>query len=132
MGRTRGGAGGGMSTPINLSEKFSKFSDHWNPRLAGRVNGMDVRLVKIIGDFDWHSHADEDEMFFVVKGQLRMAFRDRTEFVNEGEFIIVPRGTEHRPGADEECHIMLVEPSSVVNTGDGETTERTVSELEEI
>ena len=121
-----------MSTPINLSEKFSKFSDHWNPRLAGRVNGMDVRLVKIIGDFDWHSHADEDEMFFVVKGQLRMAFRDRTEFVNEGEFIIVPRGTEHRPGADEECHIMLVEPSTVVNTGDGETTERTVSELEEI
>lgn len=119
-------------TPINLSEKLSKFSDHWSPKLLGRVNDTDIRLVKIKGDFDWHSHAEEDEMFFVLKGEMRMAFRDRTEIVKEGEFIIVPRGTEHRPGADEECHILLVEPSSVVNTGDGETTTRTVSELEEI
>ncbi len=119
-------------TPINISDKLSKFTDHWSPKLIGRVNGTDIRIVKIQGDFDWHSHADEDEMFLVIKGQLRMAFRDRTEFVNQGEFIIVPRGTEHRPGADEECHVLLVEPSSVINTGDGEATERTISELEEI
>lgn len=117
---------------VNLSEKFEKFSDHWQPRLAGRVNDMDVRLVKIQGDFDWHSHADEDEMFVVIKGEMRMAFRDRIETVKAGEFIIVPRGTEHRPGADEECEIMLIEPSSVVNTGDGAATERTVTAMEEI
>ncbi len=117
---------------INLSDKFAKFSDHWQPRLAGRVNEMDVRLVKIVGDFDWHSHADEDEMFVVIKGEMRMAFRDRVEIVSAGEFIIVPRGTEHRPGADEECEIMLIEPSSVVNTGDGEASERTVTEMKPI
>lgn len=117
---------------VNLADKFEKFSDHWQPRLAGRVNDMDVRLVKIQGDFDWHSHADEDEMFVVIKGEMRMAFRDRTEIVTAGEFIIVPRGTEHRPGADEECEIMLIEPSSVVNTGDGAATDRTVTAMEEI
>ena len=117
---------------VNLDEKFAKFTEHWQPKLAGRVNDMDVRLVKIQGDFDWHSHADEDEMFVVVKGEMRMAFRDRTEIVRAGEFIIVPRGTEHRPGADEECEIMLIEPSSVVNTGDGAETARTVTQMEEI
>ena len=119
-------------TKINLADKFAKFSDHWQPRLAGRINDMDVRLVKIVGDFDWHSHADEDEMFVVIKGEMRMAFRDRVETVRAGEFIIVPRGTEHRPGADEECEIMLIEPSSVVNTGDGDETARTVTEIETI
>ena len=117
---------------VNLADKFEEFSDHWQPRLAGRVNDMDVRLVKIQGDFDWHSHANEDEMFVVIKGQMRMAFRDRVEIVNAGEFIIVPRGTEHRPGADEECEIMLIEPSSVVNTGDGAATDRTVTVMEDI
>lgn len=117
---------------VTLDEKFAQISDHWQPKLAGRVNDTDVRLVKIQGDFDWHSHADEDEMFFVIKGEMRMAFRDRTEIVKAGEFIIVPRGTEHRPGADEECEIMLIEPSSVVNTGDGAATTRTVSEIEKI
>lgn len=119
-------------TKVNLDEKFAKFSEHWQPKLAGRVNDMDVRLVKIQGDFDWHSHADEDEMFVVVKGEMRMAFRDRVEIVRAGEFIIVPRGTEHRPGADQECEIMLIEPSSVVNTGDGAATARTVTEMETI
>lgn len=117
---------------INIAEKLSKFSDHWAPKLLGRVNDTDIRIVKIIGDFDWHSHANEDEMFLVINGEMRMAFRDRTEIVREGEFIIVPRGTEHRPGADEECHVLLIEPSSVVNTGDGEASERTVSKLEKI
>lgn len=117
---------------VNLSEKFAQFSDHWQPKLAGQVNNTDVRLVKIQGDFDWHSHANEDEMFFVIKGEMRMAFRDRTEIVRAGEFIIVPRGTEHRPGADEECEVMLIEPSSVVNTGDGAVSERTVTDMETI
>ena len=117
---------------VNLDEKFAQFSEHWQPKLAGRVNDMDVRLVKIQGDFDWHSHANEDEMFVVMKGEMRMAFRDRTEIVKAGEFIIVPRGTEHRPGADEECEIMLIEPSTVVNTGDGAATERTVTAMEDV
>ena len=115
---------------VNLADKFEQFSDYWQPRLAGRVNDMDVRLVKIVGDFDWHSHANEDEMFVVMKGEMRMAFRDRSEIVKAGEFIIVPRGTEHRPGADEECEIMLIEPSTVVNTGDGAATDRTVTDME--
>ena len=119
-------------TKVNLDEKFAKFSEHWQPKLVGRVNQTDVRLVKIQGDFDWHAHADEDEMFVVLKGEMRMAFRDRVERVRAGEFIIVPRGTEHRPGADEECEIMLIEPSSVVNTGDGAETARTVTDMETI
>ncbi|MEL7107984.1 MAG: cupin domain-containing protein [Pseudomonadota bacterium] len=119
-------------TKVNLAEKFDQFTELWQPKLAGRVNEMDVRLVKIKGDFDWHSHANEDEMFVVIKGEMRMAFRDRTEIVRAGEFIIVPRGTEHRPGADEECEIMLIEPSSVVNTGDGAATARTVTDMDTI
>ena len=119
-------------TKVNLEKKFSQFSEHWQPKLAGRVNEADVRLVKIKGDFDWHQHAHEDEMFVVIKGEMRMAFRDRVERVRAGEFIIVPRGTEHRPGADEECEIMLIEPSTVVNTGDGGPTQRTVTDMEEI
>ena len=117
---------------VKLDEKFAQISDHWQPKLAGRVNDTDVRLVKIQGDFDWHSHANEDEMFCVIKGEMRMAFRDRTETIKAGEFIIVPRGTEHRPGADQECEIMLIEPSSVVNTGDGAATTRTVTDIESI
>ncbi len=110
---------------VNLTEAFGRFSEHWAPKRIGQVNQTDIRLVKIKGDFDWHSHADEDEMFLVMKGQMRMAFRDRTEIVRAGEFIIVPRGIDHRPGADEECLILLIEPSSVVNTGDGAATGRT-------
>ncbi|MEM9571670.1 MAG: cupin domain-containing protein [Pseudomonadota bacterium] len=120
------------SQKVTLSEKFDQINDHWQPRLAGRVNETDVRLVKIKGDFDWHSHTNEDEMFVVIKGEMRMAFRDRVEIIKAGEFIIVPRGTEHRPGADEECEIMLIEPSSVVNTGDGDATARTVTDMETI
>lgn len=120
-------------TPINLIEKFASFTEAWTPKIAGEVNGMHVKLAKFRGDFDWHSHDDEDEMFLVVKGTMRMAFRDRTEIVSEGEFIIVPRGVEHRPGSEtEECHVLLFEPASTVNTGGGAVTERTVTELEKI
>jgi len=122
-----------MTTPINLAEKFGSFSEAWTPKLAGEVNGMHIKLAKFRGDFDWHSHADEDELFLVVKGTMRMAFRDKTEIVHAGEFIIVPRGVEHRPGSETgECHVLLFEPASTVNTGDGAATTRTVTELEDI
>ncbi|MEM9739631.1 MAG: cupin domain-containing protein [Pseudomonadota bacterium] len=121
-----------MTDVVNVDQAMARIEGHWRPKLAGRVNGTDIRLVKLHGDFDWHSHAHEDEMFFVIKGEMRMAFRDRVETVRAGEFIIVPRGTEHRPGADGECHVMLIEPSSVVNSGDGPDSARTVKIVEPI
>ena len=111
---------------VSLADRFTLITEAWSPRLAGEVNGMQVKLAKFRGDFDWHSHAGEDELFLVVKGRMRMAFRDRTEIVDAGEFIIVPRTVEHRPGSvGEECHVMLFEPASTVNTGDGPATART-------
>ncbi|MCU0952351.1 MAG: cupin domain-containing protein [Burkholderiaceae bacterium] len=106
-----------MSTVVNLKDAFSRFSDHWNPRLAGELNGQHVRLVKFQGEFTWHAHADEDEMFLVVDGEFDMRLRDRTERVRAGEFIIVPRGTEHCPYAEREVQVLLFEPAGTVNTG---------------
>lgn len=106
---------------INLAEKLSRFSDHWNPRIVGELNGQQVKLTKLLGEFVWHDHADEDELFLVLKGRLRMEFRDRTVEVGEGEMIIVTRGVEHRPVADEEVHVMLFEPASTKHTGDVES-----------
>lgn len=105
---------------INLAEKLSLFSDHWNPRIVGELNGQQVKLAKLQGEFVWHDHANEDELFLVLKGRLRMEFRDRAVEVGEGEMIIVPRGVEHRPVADEEVHLMLFEPASTRHTGDVE------------
>lgn len=102
---------------INVSEKLSLFSDYWNPRVAGELNGQQVKLVKFKGPFAWHHHEHEDELFYVVKGSFDMEFRDKTIAINEGEFIIVPKGVEHRPNAKEEVHIMLFEPASTLNTG---------------
>jgi len=106
---------------INLAEKLSLIDDHWNPRIAGELNGQMVKLVKFQGPFTWHHHENEDEMFFVVKGRFRMDYRDdgreSEEWIEEGEFIIVPRTVEHRPFAEKECEVMLFEPSSTVNTG---------------
>jgi mannose-6-phosphate isomerase-like protein (cupin superfamily) len=116
---------------INLRKKFELFQDHWNPRIVGELNGQHVKLVKLKGEFIWHQHEIEDELFFVVKGILTMEFRDRTETVSPGEFIIVPRKTEHRPVADEEVLVMLFEPASTLNTGDQES-ERTKNILERI
>ncbi|HEU4632721.1 MAG TPA: cupin domain-containing protein [Flavisolibacter sp.] len=102
---------------VNLSEKFSLFSDHWSPKIAGELNGQQVKLVKFEGEFIWHKHDQEDELFLVVKGTFKMELRDQTIEVNEGEFLIVPRGIEHRPVADREVWVMLFEPAATVNTG---------------
>ncbi|MDT0642917.1 cupin domain-containing protein [Zunongwangia sp. F363] len=103
---------------VNLQEKFNKFHDHWHPRIAGELNGQQVKLAKFKGDFIWHKHEEEDEMFFVVKGSFRMEFRDKTVEVKENEFLIVPKGVEHRPSAEEEVHVMLFEPANTLHTGD--------------
>jgi mannose-6-phosphate isomerase-like protein (cupin superfamily) len=116
---------------INLQEKFAKFSDYCNPRVIGEVNDCAVKAVKLKGEFIWHHHENEDELFLVVKGTLRMRFRDHESIVREGEFLIVPRGVEHLPVADEEVHIVLVEPKSTLNTGNL-INERTVSKLERL
>ncbi|MCB0713236.1 MAG: cupin domain-containing protein [Ignavibacteriae bacterium] len=114
---------------VNLAEKFSLFTDHWHPRIVGELNGQQVKLAKLKGEFVWHHHEEEDELFLVVKGKLLMKFRDRDEVVNEGELIIVPRGVEHCPVAEEEVHILLFEPASTVNTGTA-GGEKTVEKLE--
>lgn len=110
---------------VNLAEKFGLFADHWQPKVVGELNGQQVKLVKLLGEFVWHHHADEDELFLVVRGRLRMQFRDGEVAVREGEFIVVPRGVEHRPVADEEAHVVLFEPASTLNTGNV-TNDRTV------
>lgn len=116
---------------VNLAEKFGKFQDYWNPRIVGELNDCHVKAVKIKGEFVWHHHDNEDELFLVVKGTLRMRFRDHDQLIREGEFIIVPRGVEHLPVGDEEVHIILLEPKTTLNTGNLEN-ERTVRELERI
>ena len=103
---------------INLSEKLALFTTHWEPKIVGELNGQQVKLVKFLGPFVWHKHDAEDELFLVIWGSFRMEYRDRTETVREGEFVIVPRGTEHRPVADEEVHVLLFEPATTLNTGD--------------
>lgn len=110
---------------IDLADKFAAFSDHWRPRVAAQLNGQDVRLVKVQGVFPWHSHADAEEMFLVWKGRFRVEFRDRIETLDPGQFIVVPRGVEHRTAADEEAEVLIFEPSEVVNTGDAAVSEFT-------
>ena len=102
---------------INLADKFGKFTAHWSPKIVAELNGQHVKLVKFRGEFVWHHHEHEDELFLVVRGAFRMEFRDHTVALREGEMIVVPRGVEHRPVADEEVAIMLFEPASTLNTG---------------
>lgn len=112
---------------VNLRDKLARFSDHWNPKVVGDLNGQQVKLVKFAGEFVWHHHDHEDELFLVVGGRFRMEFRDRHVWLEEGEFLIVPRGVEHRPVADEEVHVLLFEPATTLNTGnvtDGRTVDR--------
>jgi len=118
--------------PINLQEKYNLITEHWSPKIIGELNGQHVKLAKIKGDFIWHHHEEEDELFMVIKGTLFMDFRDRTEVVKEGEIIIVPKGVEHRPRTeDKEVQIMLFEPMSTLNTGEVKN-ERTKENLEKI
>jgi len=116
---------------VNIQEKLATFSDHWNPRIVGELNGQHVKAVKLKGEFVWHHHDHEDELFLVIKGKLKMEFREKTVEVSPGEFIIVPHGIEHRPVADEEVEILLFEPASTLNTGNVEN-ERTRKVLEKI
>ncbi|MFN7919899.1 MAG: cupin domain-containing protein [Bryobacteraceae bacterium] len=102
---------------VNLREKLALFSDHWNPRIVGELNGQHVKLAKFQGEFIWHHHADEDEMFLVLDGAFRMEFRDRTVDLAQGDFIIVPRGVEHRPVAEHQVSVLLFEPAAIKHTG---------------
>ena len=103
---------------INVKEKFELFSDHWSPKIIGQLNGQDVKLAKLHGEFVWHDHKDEDELFYVMKGSLQIEFRDRKVTLNEGEMLVIPRGVEHKPIANEEVWILLFEPSNIKHTGD--------------
>lgn len=123
---------------VNIAEKFSLINDYWNPRIAGELNGQMVKLVKFKGPFTWHRHDEEDEMFLVMKGSFNMELRDpeipgagKTIILNAGEFLIVPRGVEHRPNAEMECEVMLFEPASTLNTGN-ERNEFTKEKLKNI
>ncbi|WP_034238124.1 cupin domain-containing protein [Aquimarina atlantica] len=102
---------------VNINDKLSLFSDHWNPRIIGELNGQHVKLVKFKGEFVWHKHDNEDEMFYVLNGEFKMEFRDRTVHLKANEFLIIPKGTEHRPVADQEVSVMLFEPNTTINTG---------------
>ncbi len=102
---------------VNVADKFSLFKDHWNPRIVGELNGQQVKIARLKGEFIWHSHENEDEMFYIIKGRLKIEFRDRMVELHENEFLIVPRGVEHRPIAEEEVQVMLFEPASTLHTG---------------
>jgi mannose-6-phosphate isomerase-like protein (cupin superfamily) len=112
---------------IDLREKFAALSEHWSPRIVAELNGQHVKLVKFRGEFVWHHHENEDELFFVHRGRFRMEFRDRVVEVGKGEMIVVPRGVEHRPVADEEVEVVLFEPAGTLNTGNV-INERTIAE----
>ncbi|EMS73881.1 cupin domain-containing protein [Ruminiclostridium cellobioparum] len=116
---------------VNIYEKLKLFNGYWSPKILGEVNESYVKAAKLKGEFLWHSHENEDEMFYVLKGILKIRFRDREVILNEGEFLIIPRGIEHMPVAEEEVHVMLIEPKATLNTGDVRN-ERTVEKLEKI
>jgi mannose-6-phosphate isomerase-like protein (cupin superfamily) len=116
---------------VNLRQKFSQFDDRWSPKIVATLNGQHVKLVKLLGEFVWHHHEQEDELFLVIQGRFRMEFRDRHVWLEEGEFLVVPRGIEHRPVAEEEAQVLLFEPLTTLNTGNVEE-ERTVAEPQRI
>ena len=116
---------------VNLNQKFSQFQDYWQPKIAGELNDNYIKLAKLKGEFVWHQHETEDELFLVVKGTLLIKLRDRDIQLQEGEFVIIPKGVEHLPIADEEAHVLLLEPKTTLNTGNIQN-ERTVSNLKRI
>lgn len=116
---------------VNLAEKLSRFHEHWSPKVVGELNGQEVKVVKVEGEFVWHHHEQEDELFLVLHGELDIHFEDRVVTLRPGEFLIVPRGVEHKPVAREEAHLLLLEPASTLNTGNVRS-ERTVPNPERI
>jgi len=116
---------------INIHQKLSLFSEYWSPKIVGELNGQHVKLVKLKGEFVWHHHDNEDELFLVVKGRLQIQLRDKDVWIDEGEFLIVPKGVEHRPVAPDEVQVLLFEPTSTLNTGNIRN-ERTVADLSTI
>lgn len=110
-----------MTNPVNLAEKLAQFSDHWAPRTVAEFNGHDIMVVKVQGEFRWHSHADTDDLFLVLHGNLTMRLRDREVQIGPGELFVVPRGVEHQPYAEQETHLLLIEPTGTPNTGDPAT-----------
>lgn len=117
--------------PVRLAEAFARIGEPWSPRIAAELNGQEVRLAKLAGEFVWHHHDDADELFLVVEGTLEMHLRDRVEVLRPGEFMVVPRGVEHKPVAPGECHVLLFEPAGTLNTGNLRN-ERTVERLERL
>lgn len=117
---------------VNIQEKLSLFSDYWNPRIAGELNGQQVKLAKFKGAFVWHKHDNEDELFLVIKGSFLIELRDKSIQLNEGDFIIIPKGTEHRPVAEEEVHVLLFEPASTLNTGNNSWSHFTKTDLKKV
>ena len=115
---------------VNIAQKLALFSEHWSPKIVGELNGQHVKLVKLKGEFVWHQHEQEDELFWVLQGSFFMEFRDKTVELHEGEFLIVPRGVEHRPVAPEEVSILLFEPATTLNTGDAQDSALTKSQLD--
>jgi len=113
--------------PINLVACLRQFSEHWSPRIIASLNDQEVKLAKFQGAFDWHAHENEDELFLVVQGEFTMEFRDRSVILREGEMIVVPRGVEHRPVAEQECHVLLFEPAGLINTGNARESDKTNS-----
>ena len=118
-------------TVVNIEDKLSLFSEHWSPKIIGDLDGFHIKIAKLQGEFLWHSHENEDELFLVIKGSLTIKLRERDLTIREGEFVVIPQGVEHKPVATEEVHVVLIEPKSTVNTGDA-GGERTVARLERI
>ena len=106
------------SEKLNINDKFQLFDDHWSPKIIGQLNGQDVKIAKVLGEFVWHNHKDEDELFYIIKGRLQIEFRDKVVTLDEGDMLIVPRGVDHKPVAEEEVWLMLFEPSSTKHTGE--------------
>jgi mannose-6-phosphate isomerase-like protein (cupin superfamily) len=117
---------------VILADKFNQISDHWNPRIIGELNGQHVKIAKFLGPFDWHFHEHEDEFFMVIKGQFELHLRDKVITLQPGEFMIVPRGVEHRPVANDEAEVLMFEPAGTLNTGNLENSERTRTNLERL
>ncbi len=120
-----------MIEKVNLAEKLSLFHDYWSPKIVGELNDSHVKLVKLQGEFTWHHHEQEDELFLVLKGKLLIRLRDKDLWLDEGEFVIIPKGVEHLPIAEEEAHVLLLEPKSTLNTGNVQS-DRTVTDLERV